>query len=301
MKMETLQEQTDRLSSQPVVSHDEWMTARKELVRKEKELTDMMDAVAEERRRLPWELVEKDYTFRGPRGTQTLSELFDGRSQLIIYHFMFAPDWEEGCPGCSFLADHIDGPNLHLSHHDVSFVVVSRGPIEKLEAYKKRMGWKFHWVSSADSDFNFDYQASFSPEQVSAGKAIYNFETLTEEDCGGMTELPGTSVFYKDEKGRIYHTYSSYSRAGDIFIGAHQFLDVTPKGRNERTIMDWVRRHDKYEDKGAAPEKAVAPRDVEDTHLDQTSQGQSPDNQEACNKDSEPAIAGKDSKACCCN
>ncbi|PTX99639.1 DUF899 domain-containing protein [Verrucomicrobia bacterium LW23] len=252
MKMETLQEQTERLTQHPVVSRDEWLTARRALLKQEKELTDRMDAIAEARRALPWVRVTKPYRFAGPENAAlTLSDLFAGNSQLFVYHFMFAPDWSEGCDGCSFIADHFDGPNLHLKHHDVSVVAVSRAPLAKLSAYKKRMGWHFPWYSSADSDFNYDYNASFTADQVAAGKAVYNFEPLSEAEFGGMTELPGMSVFYKDGTGAIFHTYSTYARGGDILLGANNILDMTPKGRNERTIMSWVRRHDQYEAEAA--------------------------------------------------
>ena len=232
------------MTQHKVVSREDWLAARRQHLAREKDVTHAMDRLHEERRALPWVKVDKDYSFDTTEGRKSLSDLFGRNSQLIVYHFMFGPDWEEGCPGCSFLADHIDGANLHLRHHDVSVVAVSRGPLDKLQAYRKRMDWKFDWVSSAPSDFNYDYHVSFTPEDLADGKVFYNFEATSE----GNDELPGISVFYRDEKGGIFHTYSSYGRGGDILIGAHNYLDMTPKGRNEDQIMDWVRRHDRYED-----------------------------------------------------
>lgn len=227
-----------------VVSQQQWLEARKVLLAKEKELTHLNDQLAAERRALPWVKVDKHYVFDTQEGRKTLAELFGNNSQLIIYHFMMGPDWEAGCPGCSFLADHIDGPNQHLKHHDVSIVVVSRAPLAKIDAYKKRMGWKFRWVSSLNSDFNSDYHVSFTKADIANGDSTYNFEVRAEQSEG---EAPGTSVFYRNDAGEVFHTYSSYARGGDILIGAHNFLDLTPKGRNEDTIMDWMRRHDEYE------------------------------------------------------
>lgn len=225
-----------------IVSQTEWIDARKQLLIKEKELTRLNDDLARRRRELPWVKVEKNYVFEGPMGKETLWDLFAANSQLIIYHFMFAPGWEEGCPGCSFIADHIDGANLHLAHHDVSVVVVSRAPLAEILPFKKRMDWKFKWVSSFGSDFNYDYNVSFTEEQIAQGEVYYNY---AKQDTG--SESPGTSVFYRDSAGQVFHTYSTYSRGGDILIGAHNFLDLTPKGRNEKGTMDWLRHHDKYE------------------------------------------------------
>jgi predicted dithiol-disulfide oxidoreductase (DUF899 family) len=226
-----------------IVSQAEWTKERKALLAREKEVTKLNDQVAVERRALPWVRVEKNYEFEGPDGKQTLSDLFGENSQLIVYHFMFAPGWKEGCAGCSFLADHIYGANLHLAHHDVTLLAVSRAPWREIAPFKKRMGWKFKWVSSSGSDFNYDFHVTASPEQVEKGVARYNFEKTDEPG-----ESPGTSVFYKDEQGRIFHTYSSYARGGDILIGTHNYLDLTPKGRNEETTMDWMRHHDRYDD-----------------------------------------------------
>lgn len=231
-------------SEHPVVSNEDWIAARKELLKKEKALTRLNDEISAERRKLPWVKVDKSYVFESTEGQVTLSDLFGKNSQLYIYHFMFAPDWEEGCPGCSFMADHIDGPNLHLAHHDISMVVVSRTPLAKLLAFQKRMGWKFKWVSSYGSDFNYDYHVSFTEDQIKNGGVYYNYAYSTHDTD---TESPGSSVFYKDGAGQIYHTYSSYSRGGDILIGAHNFLDLMPKGRDEHGTMDWMRLHDQYD------------------------------------------------------
>jgi predicted dithiol-disulfide oxidoreductase (DUF899 family) len=236
------------MESHKIVSPSEWLAARKALLTKEKELTRLRDQVSAERLKLPWVKVEKDYVFDTTEGRKSLGELFGGRSQLIVYHFMFGPDWKEGCPGCSFLADHIDGANLHLAHHDVTLLAVSRAPLAKFLPFKKRMGWNFEWVSSNGSDFNFDFHVSFTPAQMAKGKAEYNFE----EEKIDSDELPGLSMFYKDEKGGVFHTYSTYARGGDILIGAYNYLDMAPLGRNESGTMDWMRHHDRYEDSGAS-------------------------------------------------
>ena len=232
-----------------IVTRDEWIAARKELLSKEKELTRLFDQLNAERRNLPWVKVEKPYVFETPNGRETLVDLFDGRSQLIVYHFMFGPQMKEGCVGCSFFGDHVDGPNMHISHHDVTFVAISRAPLVQLEAYKKRMGWRFDWVSSNASDFNYDFHVSFRKEDIAKGKIYYNYE-MTDAT---MEDLHGISVFCKDANGAIFHTYSSYGRGDERGLGAYMFLDVTPKGRNENgpgfNLTDWVRRHDKYEDR----------------------------------------------------
>ena len=231
-----------------IVSYADWLPARKALLEKEKELSRLRDRISAERRALPWVKVERPYAFEGASGRVHLADLFDGRSQLMVYHFMFAPDWDEGCASCSFLADHIDGANLHLRHHDVSLVVISRAPIEKLLAYKRRMGWKFEWVSSFGSTFNQDFGVSFTSAELARGPTYYNYkkrESQTED------ELPGVSVFATGDNGEIYHTYSSYARGGDLLIGAYNYLDLTPKGRNEHgphyNLVDWIKRHDMYE------------------------------------------------------
>jgi predicted dithiol-disulfide oxidoreductase (DUF899 family) len=226
------------------VSRDEWIAARKALLQREKEFTRERDRIAAARRDLPWVRIDKPYVFQTPNGEKTLANLFDGRSQLIVYHFMLGPDWKEGCVGCSFVADHVDGAEQHLRHHDVTFTSVSRAPLPEIEVYKKRMGWKFPWVSSFGSDFNYDFNVSFSKEDLAAGKVFYNFR-MTD----GHEELHGVSVFYKDEAGQVFHTYSSYARGLEDVLGTYMFLDITPKGRAEASTMDWVKRHDQYEEK----------------------------------------------------
>jgi predicted dithiol-disulfide oxidoreductase (DUF899 family) len=234
-------------SKHPIVSREQWLIDRKAHLAREKELTRLRDRVSAERRALPWVKVDKAYVFDGPDGKETLSQLFGRNSQLIVYHFMWRWDLDQGCSGCSFLSDHIDGANLHLAHHDVSLVVVSRAPLAKLEGYKKRMGWQFKWVSSYGSDFNFDYHVSFTKDDLAKGKVYYNYD-MTE---ASIEELPGVSVFFKDAAGDVFHTYSSYARGGDLLIGAYNYLDLTPKGRNEESNMNWMRRHDEYEDAAA--------------------------------------------------
>jgi predicted dithiol-disulfide oxidoreductase (DUF899 family) len=228
-----------------VVSHDEWLKARLELLAAEKEFNRQRDALTRRRMAMPWERVEKLYQFVSPNGPVSLAELFDGRSQLIIYHFMLGPDWDEGCKSCSFWADNFNNIPIHLNHRDVTFTAVSRAPLAKLEAYKKRMGWTFPWVSSNSSDFNFDYQVSFTPEQIASGKAFYNYEVVPNT----MSELVGISVFYKNSQNEVFHTYSCYSRGVDMLNGAYHYLDLVPKGRDEGMLkftMEWVHRHDQY-------------------------------------------------------
>ncbi|CAG4901653.1 DUF899 domain-containing protein [Paraburkholderia saeva] len=238
-----------------IVSREEWIAAQRAHLAHEKACTRARDELNRQRLALPWVKVDKTYTFDTQQGSQTLAELFDGRSQLLVYHFMFGPDWEEGCPGCSFGMDHTDGALQHLEHHDVSFVAVSRAPLAKLEAFRKRMGWKFRWVSSAQSDFNYDYNVSYTDEQMKAGKVFYNFD-VQDFECD---EMHGLSAFYKDENGTVYHTFSRYARGGEPMIGTYAFLDVAPKGRNEtNNMMDWMRHHDRYEDDGRQ-QKASAP------------------------------------------
>jgi predicted dithiol-disulfide oxidoreductase (DUF899 family) len=229
-----------------IVSPDEWTSQRKAHLAKEKELTRLRDKLNAERRDLPWVKVEKTYVFDTPEGKKTLADLFAGKSQLLAYHFMLGPGWEEGCPSCSYLADHFDGSAIHLAHRDVAFVAVSRAPLPEIEAFKTRMGWRFKWVSSSGSDFNFDYHVSFREDEV--GKdGDYNYER--QEIVSD--EMPGASVFYKDAAGAVFHTYSAYARGLDILIGAYNLLDLTPKGRDEAELpwtMAWLRHHDKYED-----------------------------------------------------
>jgi predicted dithiol-disulfide oxidoreductase (DUF899 family) len=228
-----------------VVSREEWLDARKTLLLREKEATHLRDAINAERLALPWVKVEKNYIFDTPQGRKTLADLFAGRSQLIVYHFMLGPGWEAGCPGCSFLSDHLDGALPHLNHHDVTLTAVSRAPLSEIEAYKRRMGWHFPWASSFDSDFNFDYNVSFAKDEMEKGKVFYNFQELPASEA--FDELPGLSAFYKDEAGNVFHTYSGYARGGEELIGTMMILDRAPKGRNEKTTMDFVRRHDEYE------------------------------------------------------
>ena len=237
----------DKTTQANVVAPAEWLAARKELLRKEKEFSRVRDELSRERRALPWEKVQKQYVFDGPKGKETLADLFGKRSQLIVYHFMFGPGWKEGCPSCSFLADSFDGVSFHLPHRDVSFVAISRAPLPELEAFKKRMGWQFKWVSSFSNDFNQDYHVSFSKEEKARGKVYYNYEMTDFPSDEG----PGASVFYKNESGEIFHTYSSYARGLDTMIATYNWLDIAPKGRDEDQLahsMSWVRHHDKYVD-----------------------------------------------------
>jgi predicted dithiol-disulfide oxidoreductase (DUF899 family) len=227
-----------------VVTPEEWLIARKQLLVKEKELTRRRDQLNAELRELPWVMIGKDYFFDGPEGKIALSELFGKNSQLVIRHFMFGPGWKEGCPGCSFAADNIEGGLVHLEHHDVSFVMVSRATVPEIEAFKKRMGWRFKWVSSFNTDFNYDFHVSFTAEELEKGEAYYNY-TLQKM---GIDERDGMSVFYRDDNGDIFHTYSTFGRGSELVLGTYMLLDITPKGRNEASdLQDWVRHHDKYE------------------------------------------------------
>ena len=241
-----------------IVSHDEWITARKAHLAEEKAFSKARDALSRKRRELPWEKVEKNYLFDGSKGKETLTDLFGSNSQLIIYHFMLGPDWEAGCPSCSYLVDHFEGPMIHLPQRDVSFVVVSRAPIDRIEKYKKRMGWKFKWVSSFGTDFNHEYQVSASAEEKAKGsEVLYNYEITSFPS----DERPGASAFYKDKAGEVFHTYSTYGRGLDMFLGAYHFLDIAPKGRDEAGLkfsMAWVRRHDEYQGAKVEPQKAVS-------------------------------------------
>jgi predicted dithiol-disulfide oxidoreductase (DUF899 family) len=230
-----------------VVSQAQWLAARKDFLVKEKEFTRLRDELSRQRRELPWENVEKQYEFEGQDGKVSFLNLFGKRSQLVIYHFMFGPGWLEGCPSCSYISDHFDGMAIHLANRDVTLAVVSHAPIAEIEAFKKRMGWRFPWVSSFGSDFNYDYHVSFTKEEQANGKVNYNY-SLTEFPS---EEAPGLSVFAKDGSGAIFHTYSSYARGLDILVGAYNFLDLVPKGRDEAGLahtMAWVRHHDKYTD-----------------------------------------------------
>ena len=241
---------TTAAATQKVVSREEWLAARKDLLEKEKEFTRARDALNAQRRELPWVKVEKQYVFDTPHGKKSLADLFEGRSQLIVYHFMWRKEFGEGCVGCSYLCDHVDGARQHLVQHDVNWVAISRAPLTELEGFKKRMGWNFPWVSSLESDFNFDYHVSFHAKDLVTGKVYYNYR----ETDASIEELSGMSVFYKDEKGDIYHTYSTYGRGNEEVLGTYMWLDITPKGRNEtgpnHNLSDWVRHHDRYEAKG---------------------------------------------------
>jgi predicted dithiol-disulfide oxidoreductase (DUF899 family) len=228
-----------------IVSQGEWLAARKALLAKEKQMTRLRDEINAERLVLPWVEVQKDYVFDTSAGKKKLADLFDGRSQLIVYHFMLGPGWAAGCPGCSFVSDHFDGALPHLEHHDVTLTAVSRAPLAEIAAYKKRMGWRFPWVSSSASDFNYDFHVSFDKEEIANGRAEYNFAKL--ESSGASEEQPGLSAFYKEEAGTVYHTYSGYTRGLEELIGTLMILDRAPKGRNEKSTMDFVRRHDEYE------------------------------------------------------
>jgi predicted dithiol-disulfide oxidoreductase (DUF899 family) len=241
-------------------SQEEWLAARKALLIKEKKHMRAGDRLSAERRALPWVKVEKDYVFDAPEGKLSLADLFDGRSQLIVHHLMFHPDWEAGCDGCSFQADHIDGPGQHLEHHDVKIVAVSRAPLAKLAAYKQRMGWRFDWVSSYGSDFNYDFHVSFTQDQIAEGRVDYNFGTITDDARYHSEELPGVSVFYKDQDGQVFHTYSTYARGLDAILGGDHYLDLTPKGRCEADYPNWPRRHDEYERAAPRPGESYAER-----------------------------------------
>ena len=238
------------MSNPQIVSREDWLKARKAHLKNEKALTRMRDLVSAERRELPWVKVEKQYVFDTTEGKKMLSELFGDNSQLIVHHFMWRHDLDMGCVSCSLEADHAEGALVHLENHDVSYVRVSRAPLAKLEAYKKRMGWKATWVSSYANDFNFDYHVSFSEAEMAKDHLYYNYQMIKNEF--GVNELPGLSVFCKDKDGAIYHTYSSYARGNEEVIGAFIYLDITPKGRNEKQIMEWVKRNDEY----GAPAKA---------------------------------------------
>lgn len=233
------------MTHHPVVSREEWLVARQAHLAREKALTRLRDQVSAERRKLPWVLVEKRYGFDTPQGQATLAELFDGRSQLIVYHFMLGPDWEQGCPSCSFLADHVDGAIVHLAQRDVTLVMASRAPLAQIQAFQKRMGWCFPWVSSYGSDFNHDFHVSFTQDELAAGEVYYNYamQEFPSE------EAPGASVFSRDPDGALFHTYSCYARGLDILLGAYNFLDLVPKGRDEAELpwtMAWIRHHDRY-------------------------------------------------------
>jgi predicted dithiol-disulfide oxidoreductase (DUF899 family) len=252
-------ENRNRISEHLIVSQEKWLQLRKELLSKEKELTRLRDQLNAERRELPWVRVEKNYVFDAPGGKVSLKELFAGKSQLVIYHFMFGPDWKEGCPSCSFVSDHIDGALPHLAARDATMVMVARAPLAKIEAFEKRMGWQFTWVSSYGSDFNSDFRVSFTKDEMAQGEVNYNYvmQEFPSE------EAPGISVFYKDAGGDVFHTYSSYGRGVEQLVGTYMILDMVPKGRDEDKLgftMEWVRHHDRYgTDEFADPTKPYWP------------------------------------------
>jgi predicted dithiol-disulfide oxidoreductase (DUF899 family) len=249
-----------RAANHPVVSTDQWIAERKALLAREKELTRLRDQVARERRALPWVRIAKRYVFDAPEGRPALADLFDGRRQLVVQHFMFGPGWEQGCPSCSFMADHTDGMTVHLAQRDVTLVAVSRAPLSEIERFRRRMGWQFKWVSSYDSDFNHDFGVSFTPEERARGDVPYNYvmQPFPAE------EAPGISVFYRDDAGAVFHTYSTYGRGVEVMMGAYNLLDLTPKGRDEGGLtyaMEWVRHHDRYQ-----PAPRAAPGSCCSTH-----------------------------------
>ncbi|HEX4080124.1 MAG TPA: thioredoxin family protein [Rhizomicrobium sp.] len=229
-----------------IVSQEEWLEARRALLVREKAHMREGDALALARRDLPWMKVDKTYVFDTERGARTLAELFEERPQLIVHHFMFAPDWAAACPGCSFQAEHVGGPARHLEHHNVSIVAVSRAPLDKILAYRERMGWRFEWVSSFGSDFNYDFHVSFRKEEVAQGRIDYNFGTITTDARYLDDELPGVSVFARNEAGEVFLTYATYARGLDMLLDTNHYLDLTPEGRNGRAYPNWPRRHDEY-------------------------------------------------------
>ena len=248
-------------ASHAIVPDALWTEQRLQLLAREKELTRLHDQVAAERRALPWRRVGKDYAFDTPQGRRTLADLFDGRRQLLVQHFMFGPGWEQGCPSCSYMADHTDGMTVHLAHRDITFVAVSRAPLADILRFRERMGWRFDWVSSNGSDFNFDFGVSFTPEELATGEVRYNYR----KGYFPAEEAPGLSVFCKDDGGEVFHTYSTFGRGVEVMMGAYMLMDLAPQGRNERDVfykMEWVRHHDRYEPGQRfepAPEKVAPP------------------------------------------
>ncbi|MBK6007034.1 DUF899 domain-containing protein [Ramlibacter ginsenosidimutans] len=258
--MSTITPQADTAAHR-VVSDANWTEQRRKLLEREKELTRLHDQVASERRALPWRRITKPYLFDTPDGPRTLAQLFGDRRQLVLQHFMFGPGWEQGCPSCSYMADHTDGMTIHLAHRDIGFVAVSRAPLPDLLRFRERMGWKFDWVSSAPSDFNFDFGVSFTQEELATGEVLYNYR----KGYFPAEEAPGISVFFRDDAGDVFHTYSTFGRGVEAMMGAYVLMDLTPKGRDERDVfykMEWVRHHDRYEPGRAfepAPEKVAVP------------------------------------------
>lgn len=242
-------------TNHPVVSMDQWVTERKALLAREKELTRLQDQIASERRALPWVRIDKAYAFDAPEGRRTLADLFEGRRQLLVQHFMLGPGWEEGCKSCSYMADHIDGMKLHLEHRDITMLVISRAPLIEIERFRERMGWKFKWVSSYGTEFNHDFGVSFTKDELAQDEVYYNFDMQPFPH----EEAPGVSVFYRNEAGEVFRTFSTYGRGVEVMMGTYRMVDLTPKGRDERNrfdTMDWVRHHDRYE--AEAPAKAAA-------------------------------------------
>ncbi|HET9044940.1 MAG TPA: thioredoxin family protein [Burkholderiales bacterium] len=244
------------IANHPVVSRQQWVAERRKLLAREKELTRLRDQIGRERRALPWVRIEKAYVFDAPEGRRPLADLFEGRRQLLVQHFMLGPGWEQGCPSCSFMADHTDGMNVHLAHRDVTLVAVSRAPLADIERFRRRMGWQFKWVSSHRSDFNLDFGVTFTAEELARGAVYYNYviQPFPAE------EAPGISVFYKNDAGEVFHTYSTYGRGVEVMMGAYSLLDLVPKGRDEADVaytMEWVRHHDRYD---PAPRAAPAAR-----------------------------------------
>lgn len=242
------------IANHPVVSRQQWVAERRKLLAREKELTRLRDQIGRERRALPWVRIEKAYVFDAPEGRRPLADLFEGRRQLLVQHFMLGPGWEQGCPSCSFMADHTDGMNVHLAHRDVTLVAVSRAPLADIERFRRRMGWQFKWVSSHRSDFNLDFGVTFTAEELARGAVYYNYviQPFPAE------EAPGISVFYKNDAGEVFHTYSTYGRGVEVMMGAYSLLDLVPKGRDEADVaftMEWVRHHDRYD---PAPRAAPA-------------------------------------------
>ncbi len=237
---------TTTFQSHPVVSAEEWLAARLALLKKEKDFTRLQDQLNAARRALPWTKIEKPYVFSSPSGPVALAELFEGRSQLVVQHFMFGPGWEEGCKSCSYMMDHFNAAAVHLPARDVAFATVSRAPIEEIVPFKQRMGWNVNWVSSSGTDFNFDFHVSFTPEELASGKVHYNYR----QQAFPREEAPGVSVFARDASGTIYHTYSTYGRGVEFIMGTYTILDMVPKGRDEANLdygMEWVRHHDRYD------------------------------------------------------
>lgn len=242
------------IAKHPVVSDEQWLEERQKLLAREKELTHLRDRIAFARRALPWRRIARNYVFDTPEGKRTLAELFEGRRQLIVQHFMLGPGWEQGCPSCSFMADHTDGMNIHLQQRDITFVAVSRAPLADIRRFRQRMGWQFRWVSSHGSDFNHDFAVSFTQEELASGEVYYNYAKRPFP----AEEAPGISVFYKDDAGEVFHTYSTFGRGVEAMMGAYLLIDLAPKGRDERPaphMMDWIRHHDRYE---SAPQARTA-------------------------------------------